>query len=333
MATLADVARRAEVSKGTVSRVLNNKMNMPISQPTIERIRQAAEELGYRPNALARALATGKTHVIGLFYGNMIDPHFARMLEAVEAKARALGYHLVVSSDLEGFQSEGRMDGLLLVGAPGEPLFAPLPASRPMLFVSPSRGEYLPPNFVTWSDFDGVYQAIQHLTRLGHRHIAGLFGDYIAGEEPPRPRVAGFRRAVEDGEATGYEYYGLLSADQIENGSLLTRRLLRENRQVTALFARNDYLALGALQALHEAGIAVPDRMSLISFGDSVLARGAYPRLTSVHTPFAEAGVLALDHLIERIDGESRDFPGVVLPITLTERDSCAPPPQARQGQ
>jgi LacI family transcriptional regulator len=201
------------------------------------------------------------------------------------------------------------------------------------MFIAPRLDDGLPSNLVAWDDFEGVFQATQQLIRLGHRQIAGIFGDYIADEEPPKPRVAGFRQAIEDGEATRYEYYGVLSSDQIENGYLLARRMLSEDRGITALFARNDHLALGALQALHEAGIAVPGRMSLIGFGDSVLARGAYPRLTSVHTPFAEAGVLALEHLIERIEGERRDFPGVLLPITLTERDSCAPPPTAEQGK
>ncbi len=295
---------------------------MPISAPTIERIKRAAEELGYQPNVLARALATGKTHVIGLYYGNMTDPHFARMLEAVEAKARSLGYHLVVSSDQESFRGVGRLDGLLFVGLPDKQA---MPFGKvPILFVSPLVTSPCR-NSVTWSDYDGVYQAVQHLIELGHRRIAGIWGDYV-DELPPRPRVAGFRKALQDSGAVGIETYGELSADQIENGYLLTRRLLSETTGVTAIFARNDHLALGALQALHAAGIVVPAEMSIIGFGDSVQARGAYPRLTSVHTPFAEAGVLALEQLIESIATDNKDFPGVVLPITLTERDSCARP-------
>jgi LacI family transcriptional regulator len=329
MATLADVARRAAVSKGTVSRVLNNRMHMPIPPPTIERIKRAAEELGYRPNALARALATGRTQVIGLYYGNMTDPHFARMLEAVETKARALGYHLVVSSDPESFTGAGRLDGLLSVGVPGD-LMASV-GTMPVLFVTPLTAASLCPNCVTWDDSEGVYQAVGYLVRLGHRRIVGLWGNYT-DDTPPRPRVAGFQRAAQDGCATWLHIYGELSADQIENGYLLTRRLLSEKQDFSAIFARNDHLALGALQALHEAKIAVPGAISIIGFGDSMQARGAYPRLTSVHTPFAEAGVLALEQLIQSIETNTHDFPGIALPITLAERDSCAPPPEVTRS-
>src|SRR4029453_1954665 len=116
--TLSDVARQSGVSVATVSRVLNNKMNPPLPQATNPRILRAAEELDYRPNPLARALATGRTHTMGLFSQELTDPHFAQMLEAVEAKARSLGYHLIVSSSLEGVTPAGRVDGTIILGRP-----------------------------------------------------------------------------------------------------------------------------------------------------------------------------------------------------------------------
>ncbi|HZP80586.1 MAG TPA: LacI family DNA-binding transcriptional regulator [Chthonomonadaceae bacterium] len=324
MATIVDVAKRARVSPGTASRVLNNKMVMPISPLTVARIRQAAEELGYRPNALARALALRKTHTLGLCYDVMTDPHFARMLEAVEAKARALGYRLLVSSEPESLVHQGVVDGLLIVGLPESYAANAFPAGKAVAFISPAQEPA--PRCVVWSDFEGVSMATRYLLRLGHRQIAALLGEENATRSFADKR-AGFRHAMAESGAAGYEYAGALHSDRIENGYLLTRRLLSEHPDITALFARNDYLALGAMEALREAGLNIPEQVSVVGYNDTLLARCASPHLTSVRTPFAEAGVLALERLVEAIECGVAEFPGALLPVTLTERDSCAPPP------
>jgi DNA-binding LacI/PurR family transcriptional regulator len=324
MSTLTEVAKRAGVSPSLVSRVLNDKLAMPIPQATILRVREAAAELGYRPNALARALATGRTHTLGLHYGNMTDPHFARMLEAVEAKAAAKGYHLLVSSDMKSLLGSGRVDGALIVGLPEELEQPPRAArNRPIVYVSP--GQAIIPNGVIWNDVEGAACAVEHLIALGHRRIAGLFGDY-SEEGPPQAKVLGFRRAVQNANLQSVELYGRYSSDQIENGCHLTRELLRSQPGCTALFARNDYLAVGALEALQESARRVPSDFSVVGYNDTILARCATPRLTSLHTPFAEAGVRALENLVQLIESGEAAFPGTALPVTLTERDSCAPP-------
>jgi LacI family transcriptional regulator len=330
MATLADIARRAEVSPGTVSRVLNNRMNMPISQPTIERIRRAAEELGYRPNSLARALATGKTQTVGLYYRGTTETMFLRILEAVETKARERGYHLIVSSDRESFADGSRIDGLIHISARDtSPTSSPL-GGKPVMYVTPS-GENLDrdANTVTWSEFAAAHLAVQHLTALGHRHIGAIWG-YYSDREPRSPRVLGFRAALAEAGATGAEEFEEAHPDPIRQGFLQMRRLLARSdaERITAVFARNDYMAMGALQVLHEAKIAVPTRMSLLHYGDSVLSRVAWPPLTSVSHPNAEASVLALEQLIAMIEDGRESFPTVVLPVTLRERGSCAAPPR-----
>lgn len=323
--TLAEVATRAGVSKATASRVLNNKMVMPIPETTIERIKRAAEELGYRPNALARALATRRTHTLGIYTREMTDPHFAQMLEAVEAKARGMSYHVVVGGELEGIAGEGRVDGVLMLASPREAQFAPLLRDTVSVFVwSESQPT---PNCVSWNDIEGAYQAGQYLLRLGHRRVAGLFGDYPP-EEPPYPKVLGFRKAMQEGGAQWQEYQKKLSPDQFDNGYLLTQELLRASERATAIFARNDFLAIGALKALREAGIAVPQEMSVVGYNDTVLARYTDPALTSVRTPIAQAGEIAVERLVKAIETKESEFPGTVLPTSLTLRDSCAPPPQ-----
>ena len=321
-ATLADVAREAGVSAATVSRVLNSKLAVPITPETENRIREAAERLQYRPNALARALATRHTYTIALFTREMTDPHFAQMLPPVEAELRARGYRLAVCSDTEGLLTEGRVDGAILLADPTgqEPTFGRLPI--PTVFVWSARVPL--PNCVTWDDVAGAALAVGHLASLGHRAIVGLFGDYPE-DGTIADKVAGYRAAMATVPGSvAIEWRGALSADQFENGCLLTRNALQNDRNWTAIFARNDYLALGAARAIREAGIAIPEDVSIVGYNDTILARVADPPLTSVLTPIAEAGALAAARLVEAIEVRRRTVPGVTLSVSLTDRRSCA---------
>ncbi len=321
-ATLADVAREAGVSAATVSRVLNSKLAIPITPETEQRIREAAERLMYRPNALARALATRHTYTVALFTREMTDPHFAQMLPPVEEALRTRGYRLAVCSDTEGMLTEGRVDGAILLADPtgDEQGFGRLPI--PTVFVWSARVPL--PNCVTWDDVAGAALAVGHLASHGHRAIVGLFGDYPETDKVA-DKVAGYRAAMATvAGSTSLEWRGSLSSDQFENGYLLTRRALQAGRSWTAIFARNDYLALGAARALREAGIAIPGDVSVVGYNDTVLARVADPPLSSILTPIAEAGALAAARLVEAIEQRRRAVPGVTLPVSLTERDSCA---------
>ena len=325
MVTLADIARHANVSSGTVSRVLNNKTDYPVSGPTVERIRRAAAELGYRPNVMARALATGKAQAIGLCYHSITEPMFIRILEAAEAKARERGYHLIVSSNPESFFAGSIVDGLVYIGGLSHPRVQEFARHKPVVFVGPSdfRGSACGPNTVTWSEYEAAFMAVKHLAGLGHRTVGALWGD----DDPALLlRLEGFRAAVAEFGLTGVEETGEQDPDPTRRGYLQMERLLGREPRPTAVFARNDYLALGALKQLFEAGVSVPREMSVIYYGNSVLARAAYVELSSVSHPNAEASVVALEQLIAMIDEGVREFPNVSLPITLCEHDSCVSP-------
>jgi LacI family transcriptional regulator len=324
-------------------------MHMPIPPTTIERIKKAAEELGYKPNVMARALATGKTHTLGLYSTEMTDTHFAQMLEAMEAKAASLGYHLIVSSALDVVSRKGQVDGSVVLGAPDNPEFAGLSRHVPTVFVY--NAPELRPNLVGWNDEEGMQLAVQYLVGLGHRQFVALFcygeerrlSPPNAGDQTPTvycPRatlaqhlkVSGFRSAILDAKAEATECWNAFHPDrvaqgyQIENGYQAIKRLLERGTEFTAIVARNDFLALGALRALREANIAVPGEVSVVGYTDSIQALCADPLLTSVRTPIARAGELAIETLIQLIaEGESH-FNGTMLPTSLTIRQSCAPP-------
>jgi len=324
--TLAEVARRAGVSTGTASRVLNNKMVMPIPQHTVDRIHKAAREMSYTPNRHARALATRRTHTLGFCSEELTDPHGAVLLETVQAEAVRRGYHLVVSSHRESLTAAGHTDGLIAFRPPSEACETPR-GRQPVLYVYPSRVPLL--NTIGWSDYEAARSVAHTLASLGHRTVAGIYG---AGAPDKQP---GF--AAGAGEA-GLEIVELFETEEpleyrtqaeyveffLESGYRLALRMLREHPRTTAVFARNDVLGAGVLHALRDAGVPVPGRMSVVSYNDTLVAACAAPPLTSVRTPIREAGRLAVERLIQAIERGEAGFPGRLLPTEFIVRGSTA---------
>ncbi len=325
--TIYSIAKAANVSHTTVSRVLNKRDDPFISKATRDRIIDIAQKMGYRPNVQAQALVSGKTFNITLYCQSIQERsglHFARMLEAIETKCRSIGYRLLVCGDLDAVMGESFVDGILALDDPV--VLDTLTKNCAVPYVVVWNGaQTVTPNCIYWNDQDGANKAIQYLASLGHKKILGLFGDTSPDSSPLNPKVCGFRQAAEEVEAISAECFGSLSEDQFENGYLLMRKLLQdESKDFTAVFARNDFLALGAVKAIKEAGKKVPMDVSVIGYNDTVLARCADPGLTSVHTPIAEAGVKAVDLLIDMIRDGTKECPGTNFPASLTLRDSCA---------
>lgn len=326
---LADVARNAGVSTATASRVLNNKMVMPIPQHTVDRIRRAARELHYVPNQLARGLATRRTYTLGFYTQEMTDPHGAVLLDTIETAARERGYHVLVSARRESVAYAAHVDGLIALRPPAEAVSAD-PLECPLVSVYPMREPV--PNAIGWSDYDAAREAARYLASLGHRHVVGIYGADAGDKE------AGFRvGASEAGMAltelretaevlsfgTRAEYNDFFRG----SGYRLTRRMLQDRPEVTALFARNDVVAAGVLQALRDAEVPVPARLSVLSYYDTLLASCVAPPLTSMRTPIEEAGRIAVARLIDAIESGQSRFPGLLLPTALVVRGSTGPPP------
>jgi LacI family transcriptional regulator len=326
MPTLADVALRAGVSKTTASRVLNNKLTMPIPQQTADRIREAARELQYVPNRLARALATRRSYTLGLYDRDMTGPIGILLLDAIETAARERSYYVLVSARLESVGQAANVDGLIVVGQP--PLM-PCAPECPVVYIYPSREAQ--PNTISWSDYAATREAALYLASRGHRHVAAIYGSHGAS------RRAGFCAGVAEAGLTQVEYLETSETPSFKtreeyddfylgSGYRLARQMLREQPETTAVFVRNDLLAAGVLRALHEAGVPVPARMSVLSYNDTSLARGATPPLTSIRSPIEEAGRLAVNRLIEAAEGGDPSFPGIELPTSLIIRASTAAP-------
>ena len=315
---MKDIADELNLSRATVSRILNRKEGFLVSEHTKALVFETAEKMQYRPNRQARSLATGRTFNIGLVVPSLAertDPQFTQIFSTVEPKIREHGYRLGLFGDIESIASEHVVDGAVVINSPNAPSVEPLKKIIPTMFVAP---EIIADNCVTWSDADGTYQAVKHLVDAGHTNIAGVF--CTGGAHKRR----GFLKAVKESGLKYVEVCHSLSDDDYENGYMLTGSLLEENSDITAIFARNDFIARGAIKAIRERGLSITDDISVVGYGDTILSRNSDPELTSVYAPVAEATIVAIEQILEAIDSKINDFPLITLPTRLEIRNSSS---------
>ncbi|MGD0248668.1 MAG: LacI family DNA-binding transcriptional regulator [Candidatus Limnocylindrales bacterium] len=333
MSTLNDVAKLAGVSTMTVSRVVNGSgYTSPEAQA---RVKRAIAELGYMPNGLARQLRSKRTKTIALVVTDIRNPFFTTIASGVEDTARARGYAVMFcntyESDVEEAEYvrvliERRVDGVLLVPAIGADKSLLLLQQHGMPTVILDR-------HLSGADADevradskaGAYDAVRHLTDLGHRRIAILAGP--AGVSTSTDRVAGYREALLEACPAGDCGQILFGEFNENSGYSMTREVLEAEPRQTAIFATNNFIAFGALRALREAGLRIPEDMSMVVFDDLPPGWVMDPFLTVVSQPAYEIGTQAAQLLLERLAGEAPEGPrSIVLPSELVIRRSTAPP-------
>lgn len=331
-AVMADVGRLAGVSHQTVSRVINGSEH--VSPRTRERVLSAMRELGYRPNTIARALATGRTRTVGIvtFETSLYGP--ASTLFGIERAADEAGYLITVVSlkaldraavlhAIERLRMQG-VDGILAIAAEQESaealLHAPLDVPLVAVEAGPERG--IP--VVCVDQQRGAELATRHLVELGHRtvhHIAGPLGSIES-----QLRAEGWRAALAAAGAPRPE--PLIGDWTARSGYHLGQRLTRD-RGVTAVFASNDQMALGVLRAMHEAGRRIPEDVSVVGFDDVPEASYFTPPLTTVRQDFDEVGSRSLRVLLHAIDSVAagdRPPQGSLVPPELVIRASSGAP-------
>jgi DNA-binding LacI/PurR family transcriptional regulator len=327
---LKDVAKLAGVSHITVSRVVNQAPN--VHPDTRERVVAAMTELGYRPNLAARALVTRRSHTLGVIAvkGTLFGP--ASTLLSIEQAALARGYYLSVVSvtDVTPTALEEALQRLaqqavegLVVMAPRRAAIESLAQMPPGLPVVTVEGGGAPGAAAVLVDqTGGAVAATRHLVQQGHRHVVHLAGpsDWLEAQA----RLDGWRAACrEAGLATPRPLHGDWSP---RSGYRAAQRLLGRLHTFTALFAANDQMALGALRAFAEAGVRVPQDVSVVGFDDVPEAEFLHPPLTTVRQDFEAVGracVELLTRAIEKTDGHEET---VVIPADLQVRCSTGPP-------
>lgn len=332
--TLEEVAELAGVSRSTVSRVVNNQPS--VRDQVRDRVWQVIRETGYQPHAAARSLVTRRTQIIGVVIPEAVstlftDPFFSLLLYGITDTCNVQGYYLMLSLfDGPADQDEmyrrivrsGHLDGLIVASTRmDDPLVPKLLRDR-VPFVMVGRH---PAKQVSYIDIDNVAaarMAIEHLIRLGHRRIGTITGplNMSSGAD----RLEGYRQALEsyqipvddslivEGEFTG------------GSGQAGAQRLLLASP--TALFVASDIMAFGALKAIRQAGLQVPDDVALVGFDDIPMATTVEPALTTVQQPIERLGSMAADlllNLVENPPDELAPAHKLILPAKLVVRDSC----------
>jgi len=334
LSTIKHVAARAGVSFTTVSHVLNGTRR--VSESARERVERAVAEMGYAPSAVARALKMSETCILGVLVPNITNPFFAELTRGIEDCCRRTDYSVFLcnSDDDPARQSrylqtllERRVDGLLLAAAAGEAsaLAQRLSSTRVPTVVVDRPIPGLAADLVRVDHQAGARLAVEHLIGLGHRRIACLSGPSEFAVS--RARVQGWRDAL---AAAGVEPgpSWLLEGDfSAAAGHALALDLLARG-EISAIFASNDLLAIGALRAAAERGVAVPAALSVIGFDGIDLGGYGFPALTTVGHPIRAMGEKAAEVLIERIAVRPAGDREVVLPARLLLRESTGPAPR-----
>ena len=328
---LEDIARMAGVSKSTVSRVVNNHPN--VSDRTRTRVMRVIAEQQFRPNSAARALVTQHTRVLSVVipqpYGEAFaDPFFLMILQSIAHTAAEQDYAFMLW--IGGYEqheerfgerilSNAFFDGILIISADDkDPILNKLAgAGFPFVQIGPPQFEGA--NYVDVNNRRGAYEAGLHLASLGYRRIGLIAGPLDKGEA--RDRLIGCLDALaQSGVSPLPEWIAEGNFDE-QSGYRAMKRLLRHDLQ--AVFASNDSMALGALRALDEAGLRVPDQIAMVGFDDMPFAATTKPPLTTIRQPIAEIGEEAVRMLISLVEGTSAGPCQVVLPTHLVIRESC----------
>lgn len=326
--SIADVASVAGVSKTTVSHVLSGRRR--VSPATAAIVRKAVHDLGYVPKHYAAALRSGVTGTLGLLVPDIGNFFFAQLARGVHAEAESAGYSLILSTSEFEKQKEARylqllragaIDGLIYAaGAPPSLVeISAVSSSFPMVVVD-ERLAGIPGTHVTSDNLTGGQLVGDHMRGLGHRTIAYLGGP--ADLATTQDRLAGLRRAFEPEQASIIVRYGRYSQDDGVEG---VRQLLDSGHRFSAVFGGNDLVAIGAIEALRDAGISVPDEVSVVGFDDIPLSAYVDPPLTTIHQPVFEMGTTAVRELLQSLTSPPTDERHLVLPVELVLRGSTGP--------
>ncbi|MBO1518679.1 substrate-binding domain-containing protein [Oceanisphaera pacifica] len=319
MATIKDVAKQAKVSTSTVSHVLNKTRF--VSPEVTLRVEQAMKALQYAPSALARSLKVKETRTLGMLVTSSANPFFAEVVQGVEQRCFELGYSLALcntqgdkkrlTSNIEMLLQK-RVDGIILMCTQlelGAHIFERYP-NVPLVLADWGPQDMLADVIQDGGQLGGQL-ATEHLIALGHRHIGCITGPL--GRRAADERLAGFKTAMANANLTVPDEWVCEGDFELAGGNIAMSRLLTLPQRPSAVFIANDMMAAGALRALADANMTVPEQMSIVGYDNIELAHYLVPALTSIEQPKAVMGALAVDTLLARI--KQPDSPRQVLTL------------------
>ncbi len=331
--TIQDVAKKAGVGAITVSRVINHSGY--ISPETRARVEQAIAELGYVPNTLARSLRSRRTNTLALIVTDITNPFFTTLARGVEDVAHHAGYTVIFCNTDESLDKENqylevllqkRVDGFLLVPSRSQPeSIRKIQKHHTPVVVLDRRVPGIRVDTVRCDSVEGAYLITRFLISLGHRQIGMLSG--AEGVSTMDDRVCGYRKALMEAEIPVDERYIYRGDFSPDSGYKMTRQALRQRPSPTALVAANNFITIGAMKALQELELDVPEDVALVGFDDLPQPMVTFPFFTVASQPAYEMGSKATELLIKRLEGNCDPEPSeIILPIEITIRRSSGDP-------
>jgi DNA-binding LacI/PurR family transcriptional regulator len=326
---MQQVAERAGVSTALVSLVMREAPN--VSDRRRQLVLQAASELGYRPNVLARNLASRRTRTIGVVLNDLHNPFFAEIVDGVEQAALNGGYRVLIGNgkharagELESVETflQFRVDGLVLTGPMVSVAEIEAAATSTSLVVIGRTTRSRKIDTVNTDDGLGAKLAVEHLVSLGHKRIAHIGGGKGAGASA---RKRGYEQTMKKHRLQ--QHSTTLDGDFTEEGGFaVATKLLSLTQRPTAMFASNDLSAVGAIDAAEQAGLTIPGDLSIVGYDNTALAAMNHMSLTTVNQPTEDLGNVAVQLLLQRLDEDrTADLHHVVAP-TMIIRSSTGPP-------
>ncbi len=332
MTTIKDIAKITGVSCTTVSNVIHGKAGR-VSAETIEKIEKAIEELSYVPNMTARSLVSNSSNVIGMINhivtpsNIMEDPFQSYFTGAIEQTLRENGYYLMLrtvetSEELLAFLRNWKVDGLFFTGIFKDQFFDVLSTLTIPIVLIDSYVHH--PNFcnVGLDDFKGSYTATKHLISHGHRRIA-FASPSIRDGGVLQERFYGYKAALVE-SAIPFDNHLVLEHEMDIASCINLSHELMKIPDVTGLVVTADIMAAGIISGLRQKGVHVPDDISVVGFDDISLCRMITPTLTTIHQDIHLKGKLAVDFMLQRLEGKVPEKSEIILPTYLVERESVA---------
>ncbi|GKV65865.1 MULTISPECIES: LacI family DNA-binding transcriptional regulator [unclassified Sporosarcina] len=325
--TIYDVAKEANVSIATVSKVINNTGR--ISEKTRHRVKNIMEELDYRPNLIASALMGKQTKTIGLLIPDLVNPFFAELARSIEDRGHLMDYNLVIcNTDYDPEKEDNylsllkqkQVDGFILASGfeSLDKVEQLMKADVPVVIVARDFPMFSV-DAVAIDDFMGGYLAAQHLTELGHERIGVVARNLYSNRE----RLRGFNFALEEkGLEPQLDYVYTDEIDNILAGRKMVDFYASNDQMPTAIFACNDLLASGVIQRAKEMGLSIPDDLSVVGFDNTSIVSIIEPPLTTIAQPIQSMGKEVMDLMISIIKGEREEKGRITLLPNLVVRNS-----------
>jgi DNA-binding LacI/PurR family transcriptional regulator len=327
--TLVEIAKIAHVSVSTVSRALSNK-HYPLKEETRQTILELADQLGYKPNLVARSLQSNRSHLVGVIVDRMQSPFAAATVQGIQDGLRNAGYSVSIAYSnrdrdlaieaIHSFYSR-QVDGVVILNSWLHTYNDPILAlqDRPFVFVNRVFGNCAR-NCVAPGDRLGAQLATQHLVDLGHRRIGYIHG--MADWAEAQDRLAGYRD-VQAKNGLPFDETLVKQGDWgVDSGYRAGLEFMAMAERPTAIFAGNDIMAMGAMYAITEAGLKIPEDIAMVGYDDRDFAAWTRPTLTTVRMPSYEMGQAAARSLLRQIAGEALED-ATQIPGELIIRESC----------